>query len=58
MQETEENMRRHNLRFSKIRGMKKDGDSIFHYEVWGREKNLDSMLKALRENKRIRTFEY
>ena len=58
MQETEEKMRHYHLRFLKTRGMKKDGDSVFHYEVWGPEKKIDELLKDLRENKKIRTFEY
>jgi putative Mg2+ transporter-C (MgtC) family protein len=58
MQEMEERMRHYDLRFLKTREMKKDGDSIFHYEVSGPERIIDKLLKELRENKRIRTFEY
>jgi putative Mg2+ transporter-C (MgtC) family protein len=58
MPESEELMRRYKLTFLKIREMKKDGNAFFHYEVWGPEKRLNSLLKDLQRNHKIRSFEY
>jgi putative Mg2+ transporter-C (MgtC) family protein len=58
MPELEKEMERYKLRFEKIRGIKKDGDAVFHYGLSGREKSLNSFLKTLSTNKAIKSFEY
>jgi putative Mg2+ transporter-C (MgtC) family protein len=49
---------RFKLSFEKIRTIKKDGNSIFHYEVSGPKRELDRFLKTLNKNKEIKSFEY
>ena len=54
----EEEMSRFNLRFEKIRTIKKNGDSVFHYDVSGPKNQLQLFLKTLNRNPAIKSFEY
>ena len=54
----EEEMSRFNLRFEKIRTIKKNGDSVFHYDVSGPKNQLQLFLKTLNRNPSIKSFEY
>lgn len=56
--EVEDAMSRLKLRFEKIRAQKKDGDSLFQYEVSGPKDQLNLFLKELNHNKAIKSFEY
>jgi hypothetical protein len=46
------------LKSEKIRTIKKEGDSVFYYEVSGPKAELDRFLKTLNRNKTIKSFEY
>lgn len=46
------------LKFEKLRAMKRDGDSVFYYEVAGRKKNLTEFLRSLNLNRSVKSFEY
>ena len=54
----EKEMSRFNLRFEKIRTIKRDGDSVFQYEVSGPKDQLNFFLKTLNKNTAIKSFEY
>ena len=54
----EQEMSRFALRFAKVRTIKKDGDSVFHYEVSGPRDQLNLFLKTLSKNSTIKSFEY
>lgn len=54
----EKEMEKFNLRFEKIRAIKKDGDSVFHYEVSAPKDQLNLFLKTLNKNSGIKSFEY
>src|SRR5687768_4398944 len=54
----EDEMNRFNLNFVKIRAIKKEGNSVFQYEVSGPKKELNLFLKTLNQNKAIKSFEY
>jgi putative Mg2+ transporter-C (MgtC) family protein len=51
-------MSRFKLRFEKIRTIKKDGHSVFQYEVSGPKDQLNLFLKTLNKNTAIKSFEY
>ena len=51
-------MERFKLSSEKIRTIKRDGNSIFHYEVSGPKRELDQFLKTLNKNDQIKSFEY
>lgn len=46
------------LKFEKIRTIKRNGESIFQYEVTGSRRNLDRFLSTLNGNAAIKAFEY
>ncbi|HET9487352.1 MAG TPA: MgtC/SapB family protein [Chryseosolibacter sp.] len=46
------------LKSEKIRTIKKEGDSVFYFEVSGPKAELDRFLKTLNKNKTIKSFEY
>lgn len=54
----EQEMSRFNLRFAKIRTVKKNGDSVFHYEVSGPKSELQLFLQTLNKNPAVKSFEY
>ena len=54
----EEEMNGFNLKFDKIRTIKRDGDSVFQYEVSGPKDQLNLFLKTLNKNPAIKSFEY
>jgi putative Mg2+ transporter-C (MgtC) family protein len=54
----EENMKRHGLKFSRARTIKKEGDAIFRYDVTGPQKKLDAFLTDLNRNRDIKSYEY
>ena len=54
----EQEMHRFQLRFEKIRTIKRNGDSVFHYDVSGPKDQLNFFLKTLRKNPAIKSFEY
>ena len=54
----ESEMKIFRLRFEKIRALKKEGDSVFYYEVAGRKDNINQFLKALSLNESVKSFEY
>jgi len=54
----EEEMTHFKLRYEKIRTIKKDGNSIFLYEVSGGKEQLNRFLKTLSKNNAIKSFEY
>ena len=54
----EDEMDQFRLKFVKIRTIKREGDTVFHYEVSGRGKEVDNFLGTLYRNKAIKSFEY
>ena len=56
--DVEKDMHQFRLKFEKIRTVKREGDSVFHYEVSGPKSELNLFLKSLNRNKAIRSFEY
>ena len=56
--DVEDDMNQFRLKFEKIRTIKREGDSVFHYEVSGPKQELNQFLKRLNRNKSIRSFEY
>lgn len=56
--DVEDDMNQFRLKFEKIRTIKREGDSVFHYEVSGPKQELNQFLKSLNRNKSIRSFEY
>lgn len=54
----EDEMDRFKLRYEKTRTIKKDGDSIFLYDVSGPKDQLNLFLKTLNKNPEIKSFEY
>lgn len=54
----EDEMKRYKLKFGKIRTTKKDGYSVFHYEVSGPKDQLNLFLRTLNKNSAIKSFEY
>ena len=56
--DVEDDMNKFRLKFEKIRTIKREGDSVFHYEVSGPKQELNQFLKSLNRNKSIRSFEY
>ena len=56
--DVEDDMNQFRLKFEKIRTIKREGDSVFHYEVSGPKHELNQFLKRLNRNKSIRSFEY
>ena len=54
----ENEMNRFNLRFEKMRTIKRDGDTVLQYEVSGRKEELNRFLKTLNKNDGIKSFEY
>jgi putative Mg2+ transporter-C (MgtC) family protein len=58
MSELEKEMENNKLKFEKIRTVKRDGDSVFYYEVFGPKKILNAFLKTLNKNKAIKSFQY
>jgi putative Mg2+ transporter-C (MgtC) family protein len=58
IQDMEKEMDRFKLKFEKIRAIKKEGDSVFHYEISGPKEQLNRFLKTLHRNKSVKSFEY
>lgn len=54
----EEEMKRLNLKFDRIKTVKKDGQAVFHYEMSGPKKDLQHFLKSLNNNPTVSSFEY
>lgn len=54
----EKEMDKFNLKYETVRAMKREGDSVFHYEISGRRQNLNRFLGALNLNSDIKSFEY
>ncbi len=54
----EKEMDKFKLKYDQVRAMKREGDSVFHYEIAGRRNNLNQFLKALNLNREIKSFEY
>jgi putative Mg2+ transporter-C (MgtC) family protein len=54
----EKEMDKFNLRFEKIRTIKKDGDSVFQYEISGPKDQLSLFLRTLNKNSGVKSFEY
>lgn len=54
----EREMKNFRLRFEKTRAMKKDGESVFYYDVAGRKNDLNRFLKTLIFNNSVKSFEY
>ena len=54
----EKEMEKFHLRFEKVRVIKKDGDSVFQYEVSAPKDQLNLFLKTLNRNSGIKSFEY
>lgn len=56
--DVEKTMGQCNLKFEKIRTIKREGDAILLYEVSGPKKQVDLFLQTLNRNKAIRSYEY
>ena len=56
--ELEKEMERLNLRYVKVKTIKKDGDLVLQYEVSGGRDNVDMFLKTLNRNPAIKSLEY
>lgn len=54
----EAEMEHFNLKYEKMRTIKKEGDSVLEYEVSGRKDELNRFLKTLNQNNAIKSFEY
>jgi putative Mg2+ transporter-C (MgtC) family protein len=54
----EREMNRFNLSFKKVRTIKRNGDSVFLYDVSGPKLELEKFLKTLNRNESIKSFEY
>ena len=54
----ENEMSRFRLSYQKIRTIKRNGDSVFHYDVSGPKDQLNLFLKTLSKNPTIKSFEY
>lgn len=54
----EQEMNRFKLSFKKVRTIKRNGDSVFLYDVSGPKLELEKFLKTLNRNKSIKSFEY
>lgn len=54
----EREMNRFKLSFKKVRTIKRNGDSVFLYDVSGPKLELENFLKTLNRNKSIKSFEY
>lgn len=54
----EDMMTRYGLRHEKIRTLKKEGDTVIHYNVLGPKGQIELFLKTLNTNAAIKSFEY
>lgn len=54
----EEKMNHFRLSYEKIRTIKRDGDTVFNYEISGPKAQLNLFLKTLSKNPTIKSFEY
>lgn len=54
----EEEMNHFRLNYEKIRTIKRDGASVFNYEISGPKDQLNLFLKTLSKNPTIKSFEY
>lgn len=54
----EKEMSHFNLKFEKIKEIKKEGNSVLHYEISGPKDQMDPFLETLNRNKAIKSLEY
>jgi len=54
----ETEMQRFDLKFEKVRTIKREGDSILQYEVSGKKNELNQFLNSLAGNNNVKSFEY
>jgi putative Mg2+ transporter-C (MgtC) family protein len=54
----EKEMERCHLKFERVKQIKKDGNSVFHYELSGPKNKLNDFLNDLNKNKTIKSLEY
>ena len=54
----EQDMDRYRLTYYRARTIKKDGDTVLHYDVSGPKDQLNLFLKSLNQNSAIKSFEY
>jgi putative Mg2+ transporter-C (MgtC) family protein len=46
------------LKFSRKKEMRKDSESVYHYDVIGKEVNLNRLATYLNQNQYVKSFEY
>jgi putative Mg2+ transporter-C (MgtC) family protein len=46
------------LKFARRKEMRKDNESIYHYDVIGKENNLNRLATFLNQNQYVKSFEY